>query len=566
MSNATMERQSSGTGQEEEEHRGLTITQLANLRQTLPPPEGLENYIDIEMNGNILISDLKWKDPNLRGWMDKLRARGFDVTFESIAAQEMEERIKIKSELNEGRTQVDSAVQKQAVDLLQMAADSGTSDIHITIGKKHAELEFRVNGDLRRQKPMEVEESESLLATIMNSMVMDGSNMYNPGERQDARIGHERFLPPSLGSVRIASGPTANDGRYMILRLLYKDTNTITGVLESRLYTLGYSEQHVKNFRLAWDKPSGINIVAGETGSGKSTTLKHILEAKKSEAPEENFISVEDPPEYQIQGIRQIPVTNAKGSDARGEAFADVIRFCLRADPDKILIGEIRDKQSLSLAMQAARSGHGVSASLHANSAFGIFNRSFDLLRSEEVPDPAQLLADETIMTGLIFQSLVKKTCQDCAYPLEGNEHRLRPDRLERLREIVDEDQLKSVRIRNPQGCDRCDRGAKGRTVVAEVVVTDAEMMDLLKTEGIASAKRYWMEVQGGITAVGHALEKVLKGEVSLDEAERKIGPINTDHVNAQRHKRQQVEAERQRVMYEQEAHSSFSDSGKEGA
>lgn len=533
------------------ESLGLSIGQLADIRQTPDVPEGLRNFVDIDSRRHtVFVSDLKEKDADFWFWVDRLFAHKIPYKVTVIPAQEMDER-QLQRALGQDRDgrDVDSAVQQQAVDLLRLAADSEASDIHISIGKKHAELEFRLNGDMKRQRPMELEESKNLLATIMNSMVGDGSSMYKPGERQDARISSERFLPAGLGSVRIASGPLADEGRYMVLRLLYKDTNKVRGTLEERLVKLGYDEEHQRSIRLAWEKPSGINIIAGPTGSGKSTTLKHVLEAKKEESPEENFLSVEDPPEYNIAGVRQIPVNNAKGSSARGEAFSDVIRFALRADPDKILVGEIRDRESLRLAMQAAMSGHGVAASLHANSAFGILQRAFDLLRSPETPDPAALIADETILTGLIFQRLVKTTCTSCSIPFRGNEESLHPERLRRFSDVLSEQELDHVRLINPDGCPDCDhQGVSGRAVVAEVVVTDAEMMEIVRREGITAAKRYWLEVQQGKSIYQHALAKVRAGILDPSQAERAVGPINTEYLDAKRHHEQLLQREREKA------------------
>jgi len=539
-----------------QEKSGLSIGRLADIHQAPDVPESLRAYVDIDTRKHIVyVSDLKEGDADFKFWVDKLYLHKIPYEVEPIPAQEMEERQLQKSlGLGAGDSDVDSAVQQQAVDLLRLASESDASDIHISIGSKHAELEFRINGDITRQRPMELEESKDLLATIMNSMVGDGSSMYKPAERQDARISNERFLPAGLGSVRIASGPLADEGRYMVLRLLYKDTNKVRGSLEERLRKLGYDEEHQRNIRLAWDKPSGINIIAGPTGSGKSTTLKHVLEAKKEETPEENFLSVEDPPEYNIAGVRQIPVNNAKGSSARGEAFSDVIRFALRADPDKILVGEIRDRESLRLAMQAAMSGHGVAASLHANSAFGIMQRAFDLLRSPETPDPASLIADETILTGLIFQRLVKTTCQTCSVSFLGNEDKLHPDRLARFMDVLDEADLKKIKLINPNGCPDCEhQGVSGRAVVAEVVVTDAEMMEIVRHEGITAAKRYWLEVQNGKSIFQHALSKVKAGILDPTQAERAVGPINTEFLDAKRHHDQLVQREREKAEVKSE-------------
>ncbi|CAM3790058.1 ATPase, T2SS/T4P/T4SS family [Vreelandella rituensis] len=503
---------------------------MKGAAESHPDWASVADFLDIDQESKTLfISDLKRDDTSIHDITEYLMVCGFKFSVNHLSANELTRRIEARQLLEGtgGGSAVDSAIQQEALNIFSKAAQINASDIHIEIGSGHCEVEYRVNGDLERQVPIEKERAKSLMAAIMNSMLADGSNMYKPNERQDGRIADARYLPAIVGSLRVASGPIEGGGRLMVLRLLYKDTSSISGTLEQRLGTLGYNASQIRDIRMAWDKPSGINLLAGPTGSGKSTTLKHILECKKAEHPEENFVSVEDPPEYRIQGVRQIPVNNAKGSDARSEAFVDVIRFCLRADPDKMLVGEIRDSASLGMAVKVALSGHGVSASVHANSAFGIMKRLVDMMRSAENPDPMLTLADDTVITGLIFQKLVKISCPHCAIPFE--KATVKADLNERIELSIPKENRANIAFVNPKGCSKCDKGVAGREVVAEIVVATEKLMEVLKSEGIFEAKRYWQEQMGGLTVREHAIEKVIQGRVAPDAAEKAVGPLATN-------------------------------------
>jgi type II secretory ATPase GspE/PulE/Tfp pilus assembly ATPase PilB-like protein len=513
---------------------------LATFVDLIPMPLSIHDDVYFDEPGTLLVTELTSKKLDFIVWLDQLRYAGMKAELAVITAEDMDQKKSVfLNNTTDNEAQLNSLVQAKAINIMNQAALLGASDIHIQTKSQHADIEYRVNGDLIRQDPISIDDAYTILPSIMNTMTGDGINMYNHLERQDTRISNDRFLPKSCTSIRIASGPLADDGRYMVLRLLYKDTQTVKGSLEDRLKNLGYTSWQIEEIDLAWDKPSGVNIIAGPTGSGKSTTLKHILEAKKAQSPDENFLSVEDPPEYNIGGVRQIPVNNAKGSTKRGEAYADVIRFLLRANPDKMLVGEIRDKESLKAAIEAAQTGHGVSASLHANSCFGILQRTFDLMRSAEIPDPASIIADETIITGLIFQRLVKVNCSECSKDLigEGKSY-LRSKVLDRLKDVIPEDDWGSIKVSNPKGCKACNyTGVKGRTVIAEVVVTDAEMMERIRNQGIQAGKRYWRNILKGKTVFEHAFEKMKDGILSPDNAEKAVGPINTEILNERRYK-----------------------------
>jgi len=250
---------------------------------------------------------------------------------------------------------------------------------------------------------------------------------------------------------------------------------------------------------------------------------------------------VEDPPEYPMLGVVQIPVVvGGRGAqEDRKQAFADAIRTVLRSDPDIIMIGEIRDQESAHLAMQAAMTGHQVWTTLHANSSFAIISRMVDLLEGE-IRNPTNVIADNSCLTGLVFQRLSTKLCPECSVSLNDfhSKEELREWGLtrvvSRLSQLMD---LRSrdidIRFASRKGCAYCDyKGEKGRTVLSETVAPDAEMLRLIRESStLSDAQQYWVETQGGKTILQHALEKIRSGIVDPVTVENALGPLTSDRM-----------------------------------
>lgn len=503
-----------------------------------------------------------------------------------------EELLKIQKEfvdITNQRKRFRETTKGDAIKLFNDALKLKASDIHIRVGKGIANILIRVNGGLQEFGQMHQKQAESLCATIYQSMSDPGASdaIYQPNEYQDARISGSEMLPAGLHGIRVHSGPHV-DGVLMVLRLLYADNDFFERRkaqgkrtdIYARLAFLGYSKEQIKLIYFMFSRPTGINIIAGPTGSGKSTTLMHIMEAIAEERPDKHLLSVEDPPEYPIKGCVQRPVTNATTEKERKEAFAKTMRAAMRSDPDVMMVGEVRDHSTARTAIEAAMTGHQVLTTLHANSAFNIINRMIDLLASQEVRDPINVLSDTTILTGLMFQRLVKQLCpackidlidynetlykqmslefcEDCRKVLEDKKpedsllnpiylnlgDHLCPDCksklnkmdiyplsvIERLYRIFDmTDGSSNIAIKGP-GCKKCSyTGIAGRTVVAEVVCPDPDMLKTLKGNGVDAARRYWIEKQGGKPIIDHVIEKVRIGEVDPRMAEDIVGPITT--------------------------------------
>jgi len=405
-------------------------------------------------------------------------------------------------------------MQVAAKALIAQACRERASDIHIRVQKFNSVTYFRIHNELVRMGEQPREFGERLLATFYSAMASVSDNSYKPTERQDASIVDRDKLPEQLFGVRIATAPTS-EGTLMVLRLLYNDAGETTDLTE-----LGFTAQQAADIAVLRQHPEGMNIISGPTGSGKSTTLQRVMtELIRETGGGAHVITVEDPVEYPIHGAVQTPVVNASGEEARSAVFSAAIANSMRLDPDTIMIGEVRDRASAQVALRAAMTGHQVWTTVHANGAVAIVDRLVDLGL------PLPMIADETIVTGLISQRLVKVLCEHCKQRLIDVAQQLDAALVERVRGAV-AGRLQEVCVAG-EGCEHCrGRATLGRTVVAEVIRTDAQFFALLRTEGKASAAEYWRHALDGRTVMDHAIEKVACGIVDPRMAERVVGRL----------------------------------------
>jgi len=422
----------------------------------------------------------------------------------------------------------------------EAGAQEKASDIHIRVYSRgmfqRAKIYLRVHGQMTFFKEILAENGKKLVQTIYQSLCDEKEATYRPGTFQDGRISENMSaLPRGVHGIRVLSGGHTY-GTFMTLRLLYDETENIQGALKERLMMLGYSEAQVCQFEHILRRPSGIFLLSGATGSGKSTTLKHIMEILVILRPDQCYYSLEDPPEYPIAGVVQIPVGNGYGDDkdrnGSSDKFAKAIRAAMRADPDVLMVGEVRDSHSAESMINGAQTGHPMLSTIHANSAWSVMNRLSSLVSRDFTDDPMEYLCDPTVMSGTVHQALVLKNCPDCSSPLKGNEHLLPPDMLARINCVVKTpEDYEQIRLSTPdEKCPTCKGfGSIGRTVVAEVVAMDPKMLSLMRHGGVEEARAYWRKHFPEDTLLQHAISKIVRGEVDPREVERRCGQLDMD-------------------------------------
>lgn len=451
---------------------------------------------------------------NVRSYIQQLKTKGHEPQITPVAMEVIQDK-RAKSDPGKTENPVEkSEMQRIATEIFRKAVAMRASDIHIRVAHKQGitKIYFRVHNDLEQQEEHPASWGALLCSAIYTAMADVSDATYEEHNRQDARISGRDKLPPGLDGIRVATTPQV-DGTVMVLRLLYNDSTKSTDIA-----SLGYLPAQKSLIDLMKRRPTGINIISGPTGSGKSTTLQRTLLSIHQECRgTKHIITVEDPPEYPMPGIVQTPVANANTEAERSAQFQAAIKAAMRLDPNVIMIGEMRDGPSARLGVQAAMTGHQVWTTLHANNAFAIIDRMVDL------GVPLNTMTDPTIVTGLICQRLLKVLCHKCRVPFARAMERYSADDRERALSAI---QISNTFVVGP-GCPDCNgTGIAGRTVVAEVVVPDQEMMDMIRRGEKQQAITYWRE-RGHDSMLHSAITKVNAGLCDPFQAEEEVGPLN---------------------------------------
>ncbi|EKS5985833.1 Flp pilus assembly complex ATPase component TadA [Salmonella enterica] len=414
-------------------------------------------------------------------------------------------------------------MEKIASDLLSECCYMNVSDLHIKVYSHEADIQIRKNGDLYLLRQIDAEVAHSILSTLYNS-AEEADATYRLHAYQAARIvtATARLnIPDKVQAIRLQFNPLGQGGRYMIARFLYSETGPKKNI---EPLSLGFHSLQCQQLQHLRNLPIGINIISGPTGSGKSTTLKVMLELLYREKKQRiNILSIEDPPEYEIDGTAQLPITNVDTEVQRAIEYRKAISAALRSDPDVIMPGEARDAEVISLVFTAAMTGHQVWTSLHANSAMAIFDR----LRDQGVD--TFKLTDPELLTGLIAQRLMKKLCLYCSLSLENfSASSCLPDE---INDFIQE-HGETIKFVNESGCENCNNGYAGRTVVAEIILPDESFLQLV-TEGKRSeATSYWKEHLRGLSMTEHAWLKIINGEIDIRDAAQKLSHVYEVDVN----------------------------------
>ena len=414
-------------------------------------------------------------------------------------------------------------MQKDFVNVVARAASQKVSDIHIIVANS-TQIMFRINGMMTTVMEYNKDWGEAFVRAAFASADISDAN-YAQNEFQGAqKLGStplrgskgKLMLPHNVLAIRLQFNPIAFGSQYLVMRLLYADENPEGS---GDLASLGFGEYEENLFFRLRAVPTGLSIIAGPTGSGKSTTLqRNMIKLLQEKNYEINLITVEDPPEYPIPGARQMPVTNANSEEEKDEEFTKALSAALRSDPDVMMVGEVRSIAAAELTFKGALSGHGVWTTLHANSAPAIVTR----LRDMGVK--TFMLNDPELIKGLISQRLFRRLCPHCRIPVKTM---LDSPAVQRLKTALGDFGVENTFVRGP-GCKYCDNtGIKGRMCVPEIILPDATFLELMIKGETRKAIDYWTSDLNGRTLKEAAMERMLKGFIDLDEVERWCGLLD---------------------------------------
>ena len=372
--------------------------------------------------------------------------------------------------------------------LLSDAVERGASDIHFEPEQNFLRIRYRIDGVLRQIRSLHKTYWPAMAVRIK---VMSKMNIAETRAPQDGRI--SLTLTGREVDFRVASQATTH-GENIVLRILDRQKGIVP------LDGLGLDPGQLALLKKMIARPEGIILVTGPTGSGKTTTLYSVLNHINTDGL--NIMTLEDPVEYPMTLIRQASVSESTKMD-----FANGIRSLMRQDPDVILVGEVRDEDTATMAFRAAMTGHQVYTTLHTNSALGSIPRLLDI---GIVPD---ILAGNII--GVIAQRLIRRLCKQCKQPYEASAAECkilgaRPDRAATLYRAV--------------GCDHCDyQGYRGRMAIMELLKMDGELDELLARRVTARELLKAAIAKGFRTLADDGVRRVLDGSTALDELVRVV-------------------------------------------
>ena len=368
------------------------------------------------------------------------------------------------------------------------------SDIHIETGLDGVDIKYRIDGVL--YKANDTIDQHFQAPIISRLKVMSELDISERRIPQDGRF-KIRFGEKSI-DFRVSIMPSSL-GEDAVIRIL--DKESIASDLKGlTLENLGVSEREIKRLRKKIREPYGMVLVTGPTGSGKTTTLYAAL--TEIHTGEDKIITIEDPVEYMLRGVLQIPVNEKKGL-----TFAKGLRSILRHDPDKIMVGEIRDSETAQIAVQSALTGHLVFTTVHANNVFDVIGRFIHM-----GIDPYNFVS---CLNCVLAQRLVRKVCPVCRRPVQYSDEQL-------IDGGVDPDRFRGMTLYEACGCDEChNTGYRGRVAIVELLELNDQIRDLIIAKVPATQLKKAAREAGVMFLRDSAEEKFAAGITTLKEINR---------------------------------------------
>lgn len=456
-------------------------------------PKDLYALEDLRMISGYPVTPVVTTEQDIRRVQGKLFAIGEGVSefLEEAASEEFHDE-QGDVLLGEGAGADEAPIIRLVSSILQQAVGDGASDIHIEPQSKEVKVRFRVDGVLREVMSIPQKLRSGVIARLK---VIADLNIAERRIPQDGRFSVR--LNNGKIDLRVVTLPTAY-GEKVVLRLL--DTANV----EADLTKLGFSEEYFASYEKIFNRPYGAILVTGPTGSGKSTTLYATLNELNSSG--RNIITVEDPVEYRIPGLNQIQV-----NPRAGLTFATGLRSILRADPDVIMIGEIRDVETAKISVESSLTGHMVLATLHTNNAPGALTRLTEM--------GVEPFLTSSAVDCVIAQRLCRRLCERCKQPTELDREYL--EQADFPFDLVPEEEMNFFK---PVGCDRCGgTGYKGRLGLYELMVVTEPLRDLVIRRASTSEMSRTAVDEGMIPLRADGMIKAARGATTVEEVLRTV-------------------------------------------
>lgn len=404
-----------------------------------------------------------------------------DVSFEDIFIDQPEE-----TNQQEELTDLDSPIVRLVNQLMVSAVTQKASDIHLDPQENELVIRFRLDGMLKTERVLPKHMQGMLNARIKILANLDITEQRLP---QDGRIKTTIDFRPI--DLRVSTLPTIF-GEKIVMRILDLSSSL------SDLKKLGFNALNLERFLAEINRPNGIVLISGPTGSGKSSTLYAAL--NKLNREEVNIITVEDPVEYQLSGVNQIQVNQNVGL-----TFATGLRSILRQDPDIVMVGEIRDRDTVEIAIRASLTGHLVLSTIHTNDSVASITRLLDM-----GVEPFLVTAS---LNAVVAQRLIRKVCRDCGKKMPAT---IREQEIFAKRGMIIEE------IHRGSGCAACNMtGYRGRVAIHEVLLIDDAMRELINSSATPAKMREAAVASGTIFLIDDGLDKVKQGLTTTEEVLR---------------------------------------------
>ena len=465
------------------------------LTLAMVAPDDIEALSEVELITGYRVEPVVSLAPDVVEILD----RGFD---ERVAARQTIVDMKI-AELKEKRGRGESVVEhvqddheapvvKLVRSILMGAVNAGASDIHLEPHVPQMRIRFRVDGELQQVMTIPTQSEDAVVGRIKVMANMDTT------EKRKAQDGNMTIDEKGVrASFRVSTIPVIG-GEKVVMRVIDEAAKSFS------FDALGMPPKQAEIVKMLIDKPHGMIVVTGPTGSGKTTTMYTML--MNINADEYNISTVEDPVEFKLLGVNQV-----HASAENGMGFANALKYLMRQDPDVILVGEIRDKETATTSVQAALTGHLLISTLHTNDAIGTVTRLNDLGLDRFKIAGALLAA--------LAQRLLRKICGNCKEPCPPNWQLL--ERLMDGKNLVIPEQPQFFKGR---GCSKClGTGYAGRVPVYEILVNTPELEKAIESNQPNSVLREIAVSQGMIELAAGGLEQALLGKTTIEEVYYKL-------------------------------------------